>query len=118
MEPVSLSLLVLKTRRMPELRAFYASLGLEFREERHRQGPLHYAGQVGDLVFEIYPLPDENASTDVSTRIGFLVEDLMQVVDLLRTQGTRITVEPRSTPWGSRGVVLDPDGRTVELYQR
>jgi lactoylglutathione lyase len=47
-----LALLVLKTWDVPRLRAFYACLGVEFVEERHGSGPLHYAGQLGDLIFD------------------------------------------------------------------
>jgi hypothetical protein len=58
MAGVSLRLLVLKTPQVDRLRAFYQALGVELAEEQHGSGPVHYAGQVGDTVLEVYPLPD------------------------------------------------------------
>lgn len=109
-----LALLVLKTADIPRLQAFYASLGIEFAEERHGTGPLHYAGKLGDLILEIYPLP-EGASADHSTRLGFRLSDLDATLKVLVSSGVPIRTPPTVTPWGRRAVVLDPDGRSVEL---
>lgn len=118
MADASLSLLVLKTRRPEKLREFYASLGIDLAEERHGTGPVHYAGRVGDAVLEIYPLPDDTTPADATTRLGFVVDGVAEVVEALRAVGTRVDGEPRATKWGLRAVVRDPDGRAVELTQR
>jgi hypothetical protein len=68
-------------------------------------------------VLEIYPLPDEGGAADATTRLGFGVERLADVVQALCQPGTVIASEPRQTVWGLRAVVRDPDGRAVELYQ-
>lgn len=34
---------------------FFSRMGLPFVKEKHGEGPEHYAAQVGDDVFEIYP---------------------------------------------------------------
>jgi catechol 2,3-dioxygenase-like lactoylglutathione lyase family enzyme len=117
MPGVSLKLLVLKTPQMDRLRTFYHSLGVELVEEKHREGPVHYAGKIGDAVLEIYPLVDEGGTADATTRLGFAVDRLVEVVEALREGGTVIASEPRQTAWGLRAVVRDPDGRAVELYQ-
>jgi predicted enzyme related to lactoylglutathione lyase len=31
--------------------------------------------------------------------------------------GARVLIRPEDVPWGRRAVVLDPDGRTVELNE-
>ena len=60
----SLSLLVLKTHQVEILRRFYAALGITFQQEKHDEGPIHFAGQLGETVFEIYPLaPDRESDT-------------------------------------------------------
>jgi hypothetical protein len=48
MNAAKLNLLVLKTRQLDRLRAFYAALGLSFAEERHGEGPLHLAARDPD----------------------------------------------------------------------
>jgi hypothetical protein len=114
----NLSLLVLKTCQLESVRQFYAALGIAFSEERHGTGPVHYAGRVGDAVLEIYPLPDGGTPADATTRLGFAVEQLAEVVQTLRSSGTPVDSEPRATSRGLRAVVRDPDGRAVELTQR
>jgi predicted enzyme related to lactoylglutathione lyase len=112
---VELTLLVLKTRQPDALRAFYEAIGISFVAERHGEGPLHYAGKVGGTVLELYPLSGEGNSADTTTRLGFAVENLQQVLASLRDAGATVASEPRQTAWGVRVLVRDPDGRAVEL---
>lgn len=115
MSGTALVLLVLKTSRLDSMRDFYASLGIEFVRERHGSGPSHWAGKVGDLVLEIYPLPEGIAVPDATTRLGFVVDDLRGTLEEV---GSSPTPESQMTEWGERALVRDPDGRAVELYQR
>jgi predicted enzyme related to lactoylglutathione lyase len=118
MADVSLTLLVLKTRQVEQLRRFYQMLGIELTEEKHGKGPIHYAGRLGDMVIEVYPLPDDGSPVDSSTRLGFAVEDLAEVIRALEGVGTRIITPARDTAWGRQAIVCDPDGRGVELSQK
>jgi lactoylglutathione lyase len=118
MAAVLLTLLVLKTRQVEQLRLFYQTLGIDFGEEQHGGGLVHFAGRVGDVVMEVYPLPEDGTPVDSSTRLGFAVENLAGVVQVLQGIGTRIVTPSRETAWGFQAVVKDPDGRSVELTQR
>ena len=118
MAEVSRTLLVLKTRQVEQLRLFYQTLGIELVEERHGKGPVHFAGRVGGVVIEVYPLADDGIPVDPSTRLGFAVENLAEVVQALHGIGTKIVTEPQETTWGFQAVVRDPDGRSVELTQK
>src|SRR4051794_9216380 len=110
MAHVSLTLLVLKTRQVEQLRLCYQTLGVELVQEQHSKGLVHYAGRVGDVVIEVYPLPDDASSVDASTRLGFAVEDVAEVVRALEGIGARIVTPPKPTAWGLQGVVKDTDG--------
>jgi len=114
---VFLKLLVLKTRQVDKLLAFYQFLGIAFIQEQHGKGPVHFAGQVGGTVLEIYPLLGDAGTVDQTARLGFAVVNLEQVVENLRTIGTSVTSPFQKSAWGHRAVVQDPDGRAVELYQ-
>lgn len=116
MAHIQLKLLVLKTRQMDKLRAFYEAVGVELVEERHGKGPVHYAGRVGSTVLEVYPLPEGDG--DATTRLGFGVEDVDAVLAELQRIGAATMNPPQETPWGYRAVVSDPDGRAVELYRQ
>jgi hypothetical protein len=111
----ALTLLVLKTARPEEVRSFYESFGISFNEERHGDGPLHYAAKMGPLVFEVYPLPVGTSEADHTTRLGFAVTDLAGVLEALQARGFPLPGLPRETPWGRVVTVRDPDARAVEL---
>jgi len=64
MADVSFTLLVLKTRQVEQLRLFYQTPGIELAEEQHGKGPVHFAGRVGGVVIEVYPLPDHGTPVD------------------------------------------------------
>jgi predicted enzyme related to lactoylglutathione lyase len=115
---ISLSLLVLKTHQLDKARSFYHALGVEFAEEKHGAGPAQYAGKLGGVVFELYPLPDGAGPADAATRLGFAVSDVDAAVQSVQAVGASVDRLPEETPWGRRAVVRDPDGRTVELYRR
>lgn len=118
MANASLSLLVLKTRQVAALRKMYGAIGIPLVEERHGKGPVHCAGRIGDLTFEIYPLPEDDTAVDSATRLGFVVESLFEVIKALEVLATPVIARPSGTERGLRAIVRDPDGRTVELHQR
>jgi len=118
MGKVTLSLIVLKTRQLDTLRKFYTSLGINLIEEKHGKGPVHYAGRIDDTVMEVYSLSEKDTQPDATTRLGFTVEKLEEVMEALKLLGTCIVTEPQVTEWGYRAVVKDPDGRVIEIYQR
>ncbi len=112
-----LTLIVLKTHRLADLRHFYECLGLRFMEERHGSGPEHLSASAGEMLLELYPLPAGTGEADSTTRLGFTVGNMTEVVETLRRHGSPVIAEPRPGEWGFRAVVRDPDGRSVELYQ-
>ncbi len=111
-----LRLLVLKTRQLESVRAFYALIGIEFAAETHGSGPEHYAGRSGEVVLELYPLCKDQTPVDTTLRLGLTVTNLNGVVESLVAAGARIARPPADSEWGRRAVVVDPDGRSVELY--
>ena len=113
----SLKLLVLRTPDPNGLRRFYQVLGIEFVEERHGSGPLHFAGRIGDTVLDLYPLEGDVGPADGTLRLGFSVTGLPETIRSLEADGATVVSHPKPTAWGNRAVVRDPDGRSVELYE-
>ncbi|MFL1377012.1 MULTISPECIES: VOC family protein [unclassified Nocardiopsis] len=92
------TLIVLRTPRLEECRAFYQALGLRFVRERHGSGPEHHAATLaGGLVLELYPATDER--TTGALRLGFAVP----------AHRTDPALEP------GRHTFTDPDGRPVDV---
>jgi predicted enzyme related to lactoylglutathione lyase len=113
-----LSLVVIKTNQLESLRVFYSELGLQFQEEKHGNGPVHFSTAIENTVLEIYPLPKSVSIVDTTTRLGFSVENLDEIFERLKQSGVQVVAEPKGTEWGYSAVVKDPDGRAIELTQK
>lgn len=116
----TLSLIVLRCVDLEASRTFYSALGLYFELEQHGNGPVHYSCQLGDHVLELFPGKPGSAPARLvggATMHGFHVESLEAVLSSLQAQQAEIIHSPSDSPWGRRAVVLDPDGRAVELTQ-
>jgi lactoylglutathione lyase len=110
-----LGALVLTTNRTQALVRFYRILGAPLEEERHGEGPLHFACELGPVHFAVYE--GIEGVGDASTLVGFSVANLAAVLEELRVMGTPVLREPESRPWGTRAIVSDPDGRRIEVWQ-
>ena len=53
-----MSVVVLRTDRMAELRELLEAMGMEFEVEKHGSGPEHFACEKNGVVLEIYPADD------------------------------------------------------------
>jgi predicted enzyme related to lactoylglutathione lyase len=120
MSEPSLSLLVLRTTRMVACLEFYRGLGLSLIEEKHGKGPAHYSSSSNGVIIEIYPKPQKNVTeheAEGAVRLGFIVESLAATLRSLEKSGARILRSPAITRWGHVAVMLDPDGREVEINE-
>lgn len=116
----SLSLIVLRTSKMQETLAFYRAFGFAFSEEQHGSGPIHHSTQIGSSVLEIYPgdaAEPMNRKASGATMLGFAVESLDNTLQALEKLRATVISAPKDSPWGRRAVVVDPDGRSVELSE-
>lgn len=99
--------------------AFYRALGLPLEEERHDDGPLHFACDVNGAHIAVYGAGKGNRRPGRThgAMLGFRVESLAKTLGALRRAGAKVLVEPQKVPWGRRAIVKDPDGRKVELNE-
>lgn len=111
-----LVLIVIKSADIENLKDFYEEIGLVFQAEQHGKGPVHYSSVLNGIVFEIYPLyQDETPSLN---RLGFEVQALDELVEKLKSDGVKIISSPKNKMWGYMAIIEDPEGRKVELHQR
>jgi predicted enzyme related to lactoylglutathione lyase len=111
-----MNLVVIRARDLDRAQEFYERVGLKFERHAHGNGPEHLACEMSSFVFEIYPVVDEQPTTE-STRIGFAVRNVDELVEKLSTAGVAIHRQPKDSPWGRRAVVRDFDNHLVELTQ-
>ena len=112
-----LNLIVIRSLEASRTVSFYKLLGMDFQEEQHGSGPVHWAAELDGIVLEIYPAKSAD-QVDAATRLGFNVNDAVAVLDALRSSNAEIVSELKQTKLGLRAVVRDSDGRSVELVQR
>lgn len=112
--PPIANLLVIRSRDIERAVKFYQRMGIMFARHSHGRGPEHFACDLCGFVFEIYPKRNADDTT-TNTRLGFNVDDVDCLIDLLREVDVTIVSEPTDSEWGRRAVVKDPDGHTVEL---
>ena len=116
MTPPFLNLLALRAPDIERAQKFYSLLGFSFTKHAHGSGPEHYAAESESQVFEIYPQTGAEDSTK-STRIGFKVCGVDEVVARLVSGGATIISPVKDSPWGRRAVVSDPVGHKLELVE-
>lgn len=109
----ALNLLVLRSSDLEKSVGFYNLLGLSFVEEKHDSGPKHYSSQIGQLVFELYPLGEKDPTHHI--RLGFVFDSVDET--LLWLESESIVHSAEDTDRGRLAVVNDPDGHIIELLQ-
>jgi predicted enzyme related to lactoylglutathione lyase len=108
--------LSLKCTAWTACRSFYEALGLTFVTEQHPGVPRHLSAELdGGGVLELHGPEGAGEAVGAGCRIGFAVADVAATVDALGKAGGTLHRAPEAGPWGLRAVVVDPDGRRVEL---
>jgi lactoylglutathione lyase len=114
--------LVLYAASAPATAAFYRALGLDLEDERHDDGPVHFAVELGPVHFAIYPADSAGQAPPRrgggSSFAGFYVDSLDAVTGAVAGLGAPILGTHEQMPWACRVVAEDPDGRPVEINQR
>ena len=105
-----LNLLVLRCRDIEKTKIFYEKFSLSFVKEQHGEGSVHYATKIGDLVLELYPLGDSNVDNN---RLGFTVNSSKQILEDEEIE----LVSQYSFDGQIYYVIVDPDGRKVEIVE-
>ena len=105
---MKISLLVIRCKDIERSKTFYEKLGLVFVKEKHSVGPCHYSCEYDGVVFELYPNKDEEVLD--RTRLGFNVANIETVI-------SRFSLfESYEFDGEVRYVLIDPDGRKVEVH--
>lgn len=110
-----IGLLVVRVSDLERSRRWYEVLGLTFREEKHGEGPLHYAATEDDFVIELYPASQTNP-VPTGIRLGFRVPDVRATVAAMRSPES-VIVEPVEKFGRLCAVLIDPDGIKVEVVE-
>jgi lactoylglutathione lyase len=117
MSGAALGLIVLRTKNIQKITAWYGAIGIEIVKEKHEKTKSTYTADLEGLLLEFLPLSEETPAPEPNVRLGFVVADLEKTLAELKAHATVVINPPQSTSRGFRAVVRDPDGRSVELYR-
>ncbi|WP_439698683.1 VOC family protein [Mucilaginibacter sp. AW1-7] len=115
---MKIKLLVIRTGDIEKLAKFYELLSFAFEYYKHGDSPYHYSATVGETVIEIYPLTKSQTEADKSLRLGFEIDNFDTTIELLKENNIVFLSQPISTEFGLMAIVIDPDGRKIELYKK
>ena len=115
---MEINLIVIRTNKPKELAEFYEQIGMKFEYHQHGKGTWHYSTEIGEMVFEIYPLMKNQKAPDKSLRLGFTIDDLDSLITKLKNRDVEIVREPKQSEWGYFAIIKDLDGRKIELKKK
>ena len=115
---MQINLIVIRTKIPKELSEFYEQIGMKFEYHQHGEGTWHYSTEIGETVFEIYPLMKNQERPDKSLRLGFTIENLYGTIKNLKKRNVEIEREPKESEWGYFAIIKDLDGRKIELKEK
>jgi lactoylglutathione lyase len=114
---MDLKLIVIRTNNPKQIAEFYGILGLEFDYHKHENSPFHYSTTIGQTILEIYPLAKGQTESDKNLRLGFKIDNFEETIKVLRANEVVFSIEPIETEFGFMTVIIDPEGRKLELYK-
>jgi catechol 2,3-dioxygenase-like lactoylglutathione lyase family enzyme len=115
----SLSTVAIRVHRLDAMVAFYSqAFGFEFQPQMTR-GIQSQFGQLGAFTLKLVPLRDSVEFEDFpSHQLGFEVASVDCVLALAEQYGGRQEGSFLEQEGRRQGAVRDPDGNTVEIYER
>jgi len=116
---VALTTIAFRVHRMAEMIAFYSeAFGARFREV-DTYGLKSQFGELPGLTLKFVPIRDSAEFGEFPIhQPGFEVPDVGRVVAAALRLGGRLQNEAKSEGGRIVAAVRDPDGNTIELYQR
>ena len=111
--------LVIRTGDVKKLAEFYGDLGANFSYQEHTAIAEITEGSGSEYLasLKICPLAGGQAEADKHLRLGFYIFDFEEKISVLKGKSVVFLAEPAQTDYGYKAVVVDPDGREVELYR-
>jgi lactoylglutathione lyase len=96
---------------------FYSLLGFQFSQKSIDKGSRAWQGQLGDVSLEVFGILETYSNKVPGVQMSFNVKGLDSLVAQFRMLNAQIMMEPLDLKTGKMAIVMDPDGRSVELIQ-
>lgn len=117
MEPL-LSSIIINTAHPEEMLRFYSRLGLHFEMKQVSKGGQCHKAYLGGVELTFFAVKEtaraKSPDLQLTIRVGGL-EAMVQ--ELTSIEGVQCLLDPTHLPDGKKAILLDPDGRAVELIE-
>lgn len=114
-----LTSIIINTGRTQAMLGFYGRLGLEFTKKQVSKGGECHKAFLGAVELTLYGVKETANKSAPDMQFTFLVPGLeAAVADLVKIDGVQCLMDPTLLPDGNKAILLDPDGRAVELIER
>jgi lactoylglutathione lyase len=97
---------------------FYSVLGFHFSQKQVDKGSLAWLGQLGEMALEVYGIKETFSGRSPNVQLSFQVAGIESIIEKVRDLKLQIMMEPLQSSIGTIAIVMDPDGRSIELIQK
>tara|TARA_B110001454_G_C12723330_1_gene436724 strand:- start:12466 stop:12822 length:357 start_codon:yes stop_codon:yes gene_type:complete len=113
----SLRSLVIATSQIKDVLRFYENLGLTFKIKKVSLGTEYYWTMANGLEIAFLEKPDLKQDPQPHYTLSFEVKDIDAKFQQFVANKFIGILDPTDFPDGRKAIVLDPDGRSVEMTE-
>lgn len=116
---IKLMTLSLNTTSPEAMVSFYQALGVDLKPANVKIGSQVFRGVLDRMEIEIYQIQKKNQNQTPDISLRFEVTEIEKVLELIKKiQNVQVMMDLEHMPDGHKAIVLDPDGRSVEILAR
>ena len=115
---VKMKSLMLATSQVKKLIEFYTLLGITFEHKFIPKGSEFYQAKMEDFSFAIIGKEHMKIETQPNCSLTFAVKHLDPIFSHLVAKGFIGILDPTTIDEQKKCIILDPDGRSVELVEQ
>lgn len=113
-----LSSIIINTAHPEEMLRFYGRLGLHFEMKQVSKGGHCHKAFLGGVELTFFAVKETARARSPDLQLTIRVAELDAIVtDLNAIEGVQCLLDPTILPDGKKAILLDPDGRAVELVE-
>ena len=113
-----LTSITINTAHLDEMLQFYRIIGVDFATTNVDKGGKVFRAKLGETEFSLFSIPTAEKARTPGLQLSFAVEKLEEMAKLLaQVPKAMLMMEPTEMPDGKKAILLDPEGRAVELSE-
>ena len=115
--PATLRSLVIATSQIKDVLKFYESLGLSFKVKKVSLGTEYYWTMANGLEIAFMETANVPLLNQPHYMFSFRVKDMDKIFQQFVNNKFVGILDPTDFPEGRKAILLDPDGRSVEIIE-